>query len=91
MHSVEFGRQGLAADLLKDLGADFMADFFPSANSMFLDKGAQYAVGWMAQTMGFFYDPDMFTAAGIDGEPETWDDMIVASNQIKRRSPATWA
>jgi ABC-type glycerol-3-phosphate transport system substrate-binding protein len=85
VHSVEFGRQGLAADLIKDLGADFMADFFPSANSMFLLGDAQYAVGWMAQTMGFYYDPDIFAAAGIDGEPETWDDMIVASNQIKER------
>ena len=85
VHSVEFGKQGLGADLLKELGADFMADFFPSANSMFLDKGAQYAVGWMAQTMGFYYDPDMFTAAGIDGEPETWDDMTAASNQIKSK------
>ncbi len=85
VHSIEFGRQGLAADLLKDLGADFMADFFPSANSMFLLNGAQYAVGWMAQTMGFFYDPDMFAAAGVDGEPELWDDMTVASNQIKQK------
>jgi ABC-type glycerol-3-phosphate transport system substrate-binding protein len=85
VHSVEFGQKGLGADLLKELGADFMADFFPSANSMFLDKGAQYAVGWMAQTMGFYYDPDLFAKAGITGEPETWDDMIAASNQIKSK------
>jgi len=87
VHSVEFGRQGLAADLIKELGADFMADFFPSANSMFLLGDAQYAVGWMAQTMGFFYDPDIFAAAGVEGEPETWDDMTVASNQIKEKVP----
>lgn len=85
VHSVEFGKQGLGADLLKELGADFMADFFPSANSMFLDGEAQYAVGWMAQTMGFYYDPAFFEQAGIDGEPETWDDMITVSNQIKSR------
>ena len=30
VHSVEFGRQGLAADLKADLGADFIAEFFPS-------------------------------------------------------------
>lgn len=85
VHSVEFGKQGLAADLLDALGKDFMADFFPSASSMFLANGAQYAVGWMAQTMGFYYDPDIFAKAGINGEPETWDDMIAASNQVKSK------
>ncbi len=83
VHSVEFGRQGLAADLVTELGADFMADFFPSANSMFVLGDAQYAIGWMAQTMGIYYDPDVFAAAGIDGEPETWDELIEASNLIK--------
>jgi len=87
VYSVEFGKQGLGADLLTELGADFMADFFPSASSMFLDGDAQYAVGWMAQTMGFYYDPAMFEEAGIDGEPETWDDMIAVANQIKSRIP----
>jgi len=62
-----------------------MSDFFNSANEMFVADGAQYAIGWMAQTMGFYYDPAIFEEAGIDGEPETWDDMIVASNQIKER------
>jgi ABC-type glycerol-3-phosphate transport system substrate-binding protein len=87
VHSVEFGRQGLAADLLVELGADFMADFFPSANNMFVLGEAQYAIGWMAQTMGIYYDPDMFAAAGVDGEPETWDEMIEASNLIKSELP----
>ncbi|MCA9905158.1 MAG: extracellular solute-binding protein [Anaerolineae bacterium] len=85
VYSVEFGKQGLGADLIEALGADFMEDFFPSASSMFIVGDAQYAVGWMAQTMGFYYDPAIFEQAGIDGEPETWDDMIAASNQVKER------
>ena len=87
VHSVEFGRKGIALDLMAALGKDWLADFFPSANSMFVDGDALYAVGWMAQTLGIFYDPDMFTQAGIDGEPETWDDLITASNQIKSAIP----
>ena len=83
VHSVEFGRQGLAADLNAELGADFIAEFFPSCNSMFVLGDAQYAIGWMAQTMGIYYDSEMFAAAGIDGEPETWDEMIEAANLIK--------
>lgn len=85
VHSVTFGKQGLGADLVKTLGADFMTDFFPSTINMFTDGAAVYAVGWMAQTMGIYYDPDLFAQAGINGEPETWDDMIVASNQIKSK------
>ena len=50
---------------------------------MFVLGDAQYAIGWMAQTMGIYYDPEMFAAAGIDGEPETWDEMIEAANLIK--------
>ena len=83
VHSVEFGRQGLAADLKAELGAEFIDAFFPSMNSMFVLGDAQYAVGWMGQTMGIYYDPEMFAAAGIDGEPETWDEMIEAANLIK--------
>ena len=29
--------------------------------------------------------PDIFAAAGIDGEPATWDEMTVASNMIKEK------
>ena len=83
VHSVEFGRQGLAADLKAELGAEFIDGFFPSMNSMFVLGDAQYAVGWMGQTMGIYYDSEMFAAAGIDGEPETWDEMIEAANLIK--------
>src|SRR5262249_5854372 len=64
-----------------------LTDFFPSANSMFLDAGHLYAVGWMAQTLGIFYDPDMFKQAGVNGVPETWDDVTTASDQIKSKIP----
>jgi ABC-type glycerol-3-phosphate transport system substrate-binding protein len=87
VHSIEFGKKGLGADLVKELGQDFMTDFFPSQINMFQDGAAIYAVGWMAQTMGIYYDPDQFAKAGITGEPENWDDMIVASNQIKEKIP----
>ena len=85
VHSVEFGKKGLAADLAKEMGSSFIDSFYPSAVSMFQDGAAVYAVGWMAQTMGIFYDPDAFSKAGINGEPETWDDMIAASNALKTK------
>ena len=64
-----------------------MTDFFTSCINMFKDGDAVYAVGWMAQTMGIFYDPDQFAQAGITAEPQSWDDMIKASVQIKDKVP----
>jgi len=87
VHSVEFGKQGLGADLVKELGADFMTDFFPSTIDMFKDGDAVYAVGWMAQTMGIYYDPDLFAQAGIDGEPQSWEEAIIVANQLKSKLP----
>ena len=57
VHSVEFGRKGIAADLNKELSADSLADFFPSANSMFIDGSALYAVGFMAQDPRYLLRP----------------------------------
>ncbi|MFC7404117.1 ABC transporter substrate-binding protein [Georgenia alba] len=88
VRALEYGRNGISADLNAELGAEFMADFFPSTNSAFQLDGAQYAVGWMAQTFGVFYNPDLMEAAGVQDEPETWDDLIAAA-QLLRESGTT--
>lgn len=77
-----YGTQGVSADLSKELGSTFLQDFFESANQEYTTGGKQYAVGWMAQTFGLFYNPDLLAAAGVDGEPETWDDLIAAAAKV---------
>ena len=79
---IEYGKAGISADLKAELGADFLSDFFTSTNDEFSDAGKQYALGWMAQTFGIFYDPDIFARAKVD-VPETWDDLMEVSNKIK--------
>ncbi|GAB3571165.1 hypothetical protein GCM10027445_26090 [Amycolatopsis endophytica] len=80
--AVTYGQAGISADLRKELGADFLADFVQSTNDAYSDGDKQYAVGWMAQMFGIFYDPEVFRRASVD-VPETWDDLIEAVRRIR--------
>lgn len=81
--AIEYGRAGITTDLSAELGSDFLSDFFPSANDLFTDEGKQYAIGWMAQTFGIFYQPRRFQEAGVD-VPETWDELIEVAGALRR-------
>ncbi|RKS69191.1 ABC-type glycerol-3-phosphate transport system substrate-binding protein [Motilibacter peucedani] len=88
IRALTYGQQGVSADLKKELGDDFLADFFKSTRDEYTLEGKQYALGWMAQTFGIFYNPDMLSAAGVQGEPETWDDLIAAAAKIGKTGKA---
>lgn len=82
--ALTYGTGGISADLKKDLGADFLSDFFDSANQEYTLDGKQYAIGWEAQTFGLFYNPDILAKAKVDPDSiETWDDLIAAAPKIK--------
>ena len=83
--ALQYGNAGISADLTAELGSDFTADFFDSTNQEYTDNGKQYALGWMAQTFGIFYDPAMLQQAGVD-VPETWDDLMAASLAIEQKT-----
>lgn len=89
--ALTYGKQGVSADLIKELGPSFLEDFFPPTNQEYTTGGKQYALGFMAQTFGLFYDPKLLTAAGVTGEPETWDDLIAAAAKINATGKATLA
>ncbi len=83
--AIEYGKAGIALDLKQALGDEFLNGFFPSTNSEYSDDGKQYAIGWMAQTFGLFYNPDLLAKAGVD-VPETWDDLIAAAAAIRAKT-----
>jgi len=89
--ALTYGIQGVSADLKKELGSGFLDDFFPPTNQEYTTGGKQYAVGFMAQTFGLFYDPKLMAAAGVNGEPETWDDLIEAAAKINATGKSTLA
>ncbi|MBO0813497.1 MAG: extracellular solute-binding protein [Microlunatus sp.] len=84
VRALTYGEQGISADLKKDLGTDFLKDFFPAENQEYTDpaNGKQYAIGWEAQTFGIYYNPDLFARAGVNGEPQTWDDLIAVAAKV---------
>lgn len=91
VHAVEYGLAGQTVDMIESMGEEFCAQFFPSTRRQFTAEGKQYAIGWMAQTFGFFYNPPLFEEAGVDEVPETWDDLIAASDKIKAADIIPWA
>ena len=81
--ALTYGTGGISADLKSDL-ADVLGDVFESANQEYSLDGKQYAIGWMAQTFGMFYNPDLMDKAKVDPESlETWDDLIAAAPKFK--------
>jgi ABC-type glycerol-3-phosphate transport system substrate-binding protein len=81
--ALTYGTGGISADV-KPLLGDILGDFFDSANQEYTLDGKQYGVGWMAQTFGMFYNPDIMAKAGVDAESiETWDDLIAAAPKFK--------
>ncbi len=83
--AIEYGKAGIGLDLKDALGADFLKGFFPSTNDEYSDAGKQYALGWMAQTFGIFYNPEILDKAGVD-PPETWDDLVTAAAAIRSKT-----
>lgn len=83
IRALTYGQAGISADLKSGLGSDFLADFIQSTKDEYTLDGKQYALGWMAQTFGIFYNPDLMSAAGVTGEPETWDDLINVAAKVK--------
>jgi raffinose/stachyose/melibiose transport system substrate-binding protein len=72
---------GVALDLKSALGDGFLKDFFQSTKD-------EYAIGWMAQTFGIYYNTNALKQAGVD-IPETWDDLISAAKTIRQKTGLT--
>lgn len=83
--AIEYGKAGIGLDLADALGKDFLGNFFKSTNDEYTDDGKQYAIGWMAQTFGLFYNPKILDKAGVD-VPQTWDDLIAAAPAIRSKT-----
>jgi ABC-type glycerol-3-phosphate transport system substrate-binding protein len=89
VHAIEYGLAGQTIDLNAALGEDFLKDFFPPTRQQFTADGKQYALGWTAQTFGFFYNPALFEKAGVQ-PAETWDDLIAIGQKIKATGVIPW-
>lgn len=90
VHAIEYGLAGQTVDLKEVMGEEFLSQFFPSTRRQFSVDDKQYAVGWMAQTFGFFYNPPLFEQAAVE-PPKTWDELIAAAGDIKATGVIPWS
>jgi ABC-type glycerol-3-phosphate transport system substrate-binding protein len=91
VHAIEYGLAGQTIDLIPAFGEDFLTKFFPSTRRQFTVEGKQYAIGWMAQTFGFFYNPALFEQVGLSATPEIWEDIVDIAPKFKEAGIIPWA
>ena len=86
----------IAAGMLQDITPALDADsgawrttFAPGALAVYAENGKNYGVPWDMGMVGWWYNKDLFTKAGITSVPTTWDDFLtdVKSPQGRRHHP----
>jgi raffinose/stachyose/melibiose transport system substrate-binding protein len=77
-------KAGVIADLSADMSADWRQRFNPAALQAYTLDGRIYGVPMLVSQVGFFYNRDLLTKAGVDaGAIKTWDDLLAAVKRLK--------
>jgi raffinose/stachyose/melibiose transport system substrate-binding protein len=74
------------AGALKDITSDIASwkdTINPGALSIYQYNGKQYGVPWDMGMIGFWYNKDAFTKAGITAVPTTWSDYLSDVSKLK--------
>jgi raffinose/stachyose/melibiose transport system substrate-binding protein len=74
------------AGALKDITSDISSwkdTINPGALSIYAYNGKQYGVPWDMGMIGFWYNKDAFSKAGITAPPATWDDFLADIQKLK--------
>ena len=82
------------AGLLQDITAAVAAwkdTVNAGAMSIYQYKGVQYGIPWDIGMIGFWYNKDLFTKAGITSPPKTWDEYLAAVPKLKAAGVAPLA
>jgi raffinose/stachyose/melibiose transport system substrate-binding protein len=74
------------AGALKDITSDIASwkdTINPGALSIYQYNGKQYGVPWDMGMIGFWYNKDAFSKAGITAPPATWADFLSDVSKLK--------
>lgn len=78
------------ADSLRDLSTVLTPEtadgFEPTIAAQATYDGKLVAAPYGTSTRGLYYNEDFFAAAGIDGPPATWDELIASAKAAKAAS-----
>jgi len=81
---------GLLQDITPLIG-DWKDTINPGAMSIYSYKGAQYGIPWDMGMIGFWYNKDLFSKAGITAPPTSWDELLTAISKLKASGVAPLA
>lgn len=79
-------RQQVTAGLVKDLTADtssWIGTLNPAGVQPYQVDGKVYGIPWDLGMVGFWYNKDLFTKAGITAPPATWAELLTAVGKLK--------
>jgi raffinose/stachyose/melibiose transport system substrate-binding protein len=77
---------GLLKDVTPDLdanGAAWRNSFAPGALAVYAYQGKNYGVPWDMGMVGWWYNKDLFTKAGIASPPTTWTEFLADVKKLK--------
>ena len=79
-------REQVEAGLVQDIteqSSGFIDTLNPGAVGLYNVDGKQYGVPFNLGMVGFWYNKDLFTQAGIEAPPATWDEFLDVVQQLK--------
>ena len=80
----EYANAGLLTDITVDLEKDGWKDtFYPGALDVYSYQGKYYGVPRDMGAVGFWYNKDLFTKAGISAPPTTWTELLDDIKKLK--------
>lgn len=80
---IDFVEQDIAEPLDDRMTPDIKGRFIETFLSPSVMNGKTYGLPIAASARALYYNKDLFTKAGIDGPPETWDELKAAAEKIK--------
>jgi ABC-type glycerol-3-phosphate transport system substrate-binding protein len=85
--TLSLAKAGQTLDLKKELGSNFISQFYPSDNAQSVYQGGQYGVPWISQIFLLYYNKKILAAAGVN-PPQTWADVRQIAPIIRSKTGA---
>lgn len=80
----DYVKAGQVQDISTALQQNGWGDSFGQGPlNLYKINGHYYGVPWDAGAVGFWYDPTLFSKAGIQTPPATWDDFLATVQKLK--------
>ena len=79
---IDFVEQGIAAPLDEYMSEEFRDSFFPVVLETAKLEGETYGLPIASSARAMFYNETLFERAGIDGPPDTWDELVEDAGKI---------